>query len=100
MKQHEEEELELSLGLRRIQMYAEHFMGGLAGVILLLYLDRKYAGVLPPSMASLADITTFISFLICTLFAGAKALYRITSALKELRSLIGDITKYKNNNEP
>lgn len=91
----EEEELQFSIGFRKAQMYAEYLMGGLAGIILLLYLDRKYFLILPPPICSLADIIAFIGLLICTLLAGAKTLYRITGAIQELRSLIGDITTYK-----
>lgn len=99
MKQIEDEEVRLSIGFRRVQLYAEYFMGGLSGVIILLYLDRRYTNIFPPSIASIADISTFSAFLICTLFAGAKALFRITAAVKELRSLVSDITKLKNNDD-
>lgn len=92
---HDEEKLEFSRGFRKVQMYAEFLMGSLSMIMILLYIDSKETHILPPSIQSITDICAFIMFLISTLFAGAKALYRITDSVKEIRTLVDDIIKYK-----
>lgn len=89
------EEVQFSRGFKKLQMYAEFFMGGFAMILLMLYADGKYTHYLPLIALSQGNIFVFCMLMICTLFAGHKAFLRLGKALTELKSTLTEFQKFR-----